>query len=151
MDVPDNLLCLFTAELEETDDSYIIEVPAREVAKGQLQPNQTYRAAVVQTASPKREAQTQNKERPDSTAKHSEDHSQNHEQTNRELPVEKGEQRTVDIESLGDQGDGITRVERGYVVIVPDTEPNERVRIEITDVSKNVGFAEVIERKDYYE
>jgi len=37
-------------------------------------------------------------------------------------PVTEGEQRTVEIEDIGDQGDGITRVERGFVVIVSDTE-----------------------------
>ncbi|AEH39225.1 TRAM domain-containing protein [Halopiger xanaduensis] len=151
MEIPDDLLCLFTAELEEKNGSYIIEVPAREVSKGQLQPDQTYCAAVVQTEPTKQEVQTRNRDQPDSAAKDSEDQSRNHEQPNQEPPVEKGEQRTVEIEDLGDQGDGITRVERGYVVIVPDTEPNERVRIEITDVSENVGFAEVVERKDYYE
>lgn len=151
MDIPDNLLCLFTAELEETSGSYIIEVPAREISKGQLQPGQTYRAAVVQTEPTNRDVQTQNQDQSDSVAKNSGYQSQDYEQPNQEPPVEKGEQRTVEIEDIGDQGDGITRVERGYVVIVPDTEPNERVRIKITDVSENVGFAEVIERKDYYE
>jgi len=60
-------------------------------------------------------------------------------------PVAEGEQRTVEIEDIGDQGDGITRVERGFVVIVPDTEQGERVTIEITNVAKTVAFAEVVE------
>ncbi|MFD1687648.1 TRAM domain-containing protein, partial [Halobellus litoreus] len=54
-------------------------------------------------------------------------------------------------EDLGDQGDGLTRVERGFVVIVPDTEQGERVTIEITDVRKNVSFAEVVKRLNYYD
>lgn len=57
----------------------------------------------------------------------------------------------VDIEGIGDQGDGIARVERGYVVIVPGTEINERVEIEITSVTETVAFGEVIAREDYYE
>ncbi|ESS07370.1 MAG: putative RNA-binding protein, contains TRAM domain protein, partial [uncultured archaeon A07HB70] len=64
-------------------------------------------------------------------------------------PVEEGEQRTVEIEDIGDQGDGITRVERGFVVIVPDTEQGERVSIEVTDVRENVAFADVVERVSY--
>jgi len=68
-----------------------------------------------------------------------------------EPPVEEGEQRTVEIEDLGDQGDGLARVERGFVVIVPDTEQGERVTVEITDVRENVAFAEVVKRFDYYE
>ncbi|WP_242493277.1 TRAM domain-containing protein, partial [Haloarcula hispanica] len=66
-------------------------------------------------------------------------------------PVEEGEQRTVEIEDIGDQGDGITRVERGFVVIVPDTDVGERVTIEITDVGQNVAFGEVVERLSDYK
>lgn len=52
---------------------------------------------------------------------------------------------------LGDQGDGLTRVDRGFVVIVPETEIGERVRIEIDDVHETVAFGEVVERLSYYE
>ncbi|MFC6906743.1 TRAM domain-containing protein [Halalkalicoccus tibetensis] len=45
------------------------------------------------------------------------------------------------METIGDQGDGIARVERGYVVIVPDTDPHEHVEIEITSVAKTVPSA----------
>ncbi len=68
-----------------------------------------------------------------------------------EPPVEEGETREVEIEDIGEQGDGITRVERGFVVIVPDTKESERVNIEITNVRQNVAFAEVVERLSYYE
>jgi predicted RNA-binding protein with TRAM domain len=61
-----------------------------------------------------------------------------------EPPVEEGERREVEIEDIGDQGDGITRVERGFVVIVPETKPGDRVTIEIADVQQNVAFAEVL-------
>lgn len=61
------------------------------------------------------------------------------------------DQRTVDIEEIGEQGDGIAHVERGYIVIVPDTGPRERATIEITDVTENVDFSEVICREEYYE
>lgn len=40
----------------------------------------------------------------------------------------------------------IARVERGYVVIVPDADLNERVEVEITSARENVAFAEVIDR-----
>ncbi len=62
-----------------------------------------------------------------------------------------GETRTVEIEDLGEQGDGLTRVERGYVIIVADTEKGERVRIEINTVRENVAFASVVERISYYD
>lgn len=68
-----------------------------------------------------------------------------------EPPVKEGERREVEIEDIGEQGDGIARVKRGYVIIVPDTEIGERVTVEITKVRQNVAFAEVLERLSYYE
>jgi len=64
-----------------------------------------------------------------------------------EPPVNEGDRRNVEIEDIGDQGDGITRVERGFVVIVPDTTQGERVIIEIADVRENVAFADVVSRE----
>jgi len=54
--------------------------------------------------------------------------------------------RYVEIEDLGKQGDGIARVERGYVIIVPDTEVGERVKIEVTEVKSNFAVGEVVEK-----
>lgn len=70
-----------------------------------------------------------------------------------EPPVDRGDEVTVDIEGIGDQGDGIARVDRGYVIIVPDTEKGERVQIRVTSVKQNVAFAEVVERveRHHYE
>lgn len=143
MEIPDNLLCLFSGEVEEVDGRYVIEVSAREVTEGRIQSDQKYRAALVQTEASKSDEQSQ-------TAKPKE-RTQKENQLDTGPPVEEGEQRTVDIEDIGEQGDGVARVERGYVVIVPDTEMNERVTIEIEDVNENVGFGEVIKRHDYYE
>ncbi|ERG95287.1 TRAM domain-containing protein [Haloquadratum walsbyi] len=61
-------------------------------------------------------------------------------------PVDEGEQRIVTIEDTGDYGDGLTRVERGFVVIVPDATEGDRVAIEITSVKETVAFADVVER-----
>lgn len=137
MEVPDNLLCLFTAQLEEENGKYIIEVPAQEVTKGQINAGEMYRAVVLHTEAKPPDKQGQ------------EDQLPNH--SNLEPPVEMGERRTVDIEDIGEQGDGIARVERGYIVIVPDTEVNERVTIKIKNVSQNVAFGEVVERHNHYE
>jgi predicted RNA-binding protein with TRAM domain len=62
-------------------------------------------------------------------------------------PVEPGELRYVEIEDIGKQGDGIARVERGYVIIVPDTEIGERVKIEVVEVKSNFAVGEVIEEE----
>ena len=144
MEVPDSLLCLFTAQLEEKEDGrYVIEVPAQEVEKGQVTTKEVYRAALIQTeASPSEDQAKISK---------TEEETQGQAHTEPEPPVGMGEKRTVEIENIGEQGDGIARVERGYVIIVPDTEVHERVTIEIENVSPNVAFGEVVERHDHYE
>ena len=134
MEISDQLRCLFSGRVEERSESYVIEVPEQELHLGDLQAGETYRVAVLS-----------------SSETHNTDSESPPEQTPQTPPVEEGEQRTVEIENIGDQGDGITRVERGFVVIVPDTEQSERVTIEITDVRETVAFADVVERVSYYE
>ena len=41
---------------------------------------------------------------------------------------------------------GIGRVQRGYVIIVSDTELGDQVVIEITNVRQNMTFADVLEQ-----
>ena len=137
MEISDRLRCVFSAEIEEQDGSYRLAVPAREVELGEIRAGGTYRVAILPSPSGGRDE----RETPEPDRDRGEP----------EPPVEEGERRDVEIEDIGEQGDGITRVERGFVVIVPDTEQGERVTIEITDVRENVAFAEVIERLSYYE
>lgn len=134
MEISDKLLCLYSAKVEETEEGFFLEVPSREVTKGEIQAGQVFRVGLIATDSTKTDDQISDQQ-----------------QRNSDVPVKKGEQRTVDIETIGEQGDGIARVERGYVIIVPDTEKGERVTIEITEAKKNVGFGEVIKRHDHYE
>ena len=58
--------------------------------------------------------------------------------------VEGGDARSITIDTLGDQGDGIAKVERGFIVIIPGTQPADRVDVEITDVKENVAFSEPV-------
>lgn len=62
-----------------------------------------------------------------------------------EPPVDVGDIQEVEIENLGDKGDGIARVDRGYVLIVPDTEVGDRVTVRIEEAKENVAFTEVVE------
>jgi predicted RNA-binding protein with TRAM domain len=126
---------VFSGKLEERDGSYEIDVPTREVRLGNIEDGETYRVALV----PSKSDPTQPERDPQ------------HDQGPPAPPVTEGDERTVEIDEIGDQGDGITRVERGYVVIVPDTDRGERVTIRITDVRENVAFATVTERVSYYE
>lgn len=137
MEIPDNILCLFSTQIEAQKDTYHIEIPERELTLGDLESGSSYGVAILSSDS----AQTTATEVRQST----------HDRAASEPPVEIGDQRTVDIENIGKQGDGIARVDRGYVVVVPETELNERVTIEITDVTETVGFGEVISREEYYQ
>lgn len=132
MDVPGDLLFLGNARLEERNGEYVVRIPDREVARGDLRPGGTYRVAVFSAGDqrPAEEGTTgRDADLPDP-------------------PVSEGETREVEIEDIGQQGDGIARVERGYVIIVPETDTGERVTVEITDVRENLAFARVIDRHD---
>ena len=137
MEISEELRCLFSGKVEERDESYVVEIPEQELRLGDLQADETYRVAILPSSATNEPNDTEADPQP--------------EQAPQTPPVEEGEQRTVEIEDIGDQGDGITRVERGFVVIVPDTKQSERVTIEITDVRENVAFADVVERISYYE
>lgn len=61
------------------------------------------------------------------------------------IPVKEGQTHEVTIESIGEKGDGIAKIE-GYVIIVPNTKKGERVKIKVNAVRGKVSFGEVIER-----
>ena len=123
IELPDRLLSLHTAELEQQDDSYVIEIPSRELHQGDLQHGETYKVALLPVLTAREE--------PDQPQK------------DPKPPVQKGNVRVVEIEAIGQQGDGIAKVERGYVVIVPETEVGDEVTIEITNVTENFALGEV--------
>lgn len=54
----------------------------------------------------------------------------------REKPVKEGGTYALDIERMGDGGEGIGRIE-GLAVFVEDAVPGDRVEVEITQVKKN--------------
>ena len=138
MEIPEQLRCLFTATLEEQNETYRIEIPDTELEKGPVQASETYRVAIL--SSPSTSDSESSRVVPEAVDDDLEPPGP---------PVAEGDTRTVEIEDIGDQGDGITRVERGFVVIVPDTEQGEQVEIEITDVSDTVAFATVTDRLDH--
>jgi predicted RNA-binding protein with TRAM domain len=164
--VPDSLRSLFTTAVTRRDGTYVLEVPASEVEAGALREGATYRIAVLEdgdddgdgvesagadasgrgataratsasgasgsgsgSASP---ARSSGSDAPTGPA--------------RAPPVSEGERRTVTVESVGEQGDGIAKVDRGYVLIVPDGEPGEEVVVEVDTVKQNVAFTEVVRR-----
>ena len=132
MEISDDLLCLFTDEVQAENDSFRIEVPKQEVELGAIDPDETYRVALLPT-----EIDTQTTDTTEQDSSGSE---------RPEPPVDVGDTQEVEIESLGDKGDGIARVDRGYVLIVPDTEVGDRVTVRIEEAKENVAFTEVVER-----
>ena len=135
LEISDKLLCLFSADVTLKGDEYVVSIPRREIDTGSVEPGETYRVALIS-----REAESESTETETST---------NDETVSSEPqpPVESGEVRYVEIEDIGKQGDGIARVERGYVIIVPGAEIGERVKVEITEVKSNFAVGEIIEEE----
>ena len=133
VEISDQLECLFSDSIEQSGGSYRIEVPKREIDNGSIVPGETYRVAILSTEAVDEESDSQSQSR-----------SSTSESTTQSPPVKQGDKRTLTIESIGDQGDGIAKVERGYVVIVPGARPDDEVEVEIQNARENVAFAEVI-------
>lgn len=129
MEISDQLLCLFNAEVLERDGAYHVSIPTQEIENGTLDVAETYRIAVISREEGGESAQSERRSAPSGP----------------QPPVEIGEVRYVEIEDIGKQGDGIARVERGYVIIVPGAEVGEQVKIEVTEVKSNFAVGEILE------
>ena len=136
MEISDDLVCLFTAQVGAEDDSYHIEIPDREIENGTIDTTETHRVAMLPVKSDT--TSDSSADQPTEPAPEQEDKQQ--------PPVDVGETREVEIDSIGDQGDGIARIDQGYVVIVPDTEVGDRATVRIETAKENVAFAEIVER-----
>ncbi|MFH2027864.1 MAG: TRAM domain-containing protein [Nanoarchaeota archaeon] len=58
-------------------------------------------------------------------------------------PVQVGEEIDVRIEAVGEKGDGIAKKD-GFVLFVPGVKEGDEVRVKVTKVLRNVGFAESV-------
>jgi len=58
-------------------------------------------------------------------------------------PVSEGDTITAEVEGLGEENDGIVRVE-GYVLFVPGGEVGEEYEIQVTQVGPKFGFGEIV-------
>ena len=162
-------LCLFTGRIESRDGEYVLTIPAQEIELGVLEPGDTYRVGVypgISTASTttddrhppgtdrgtpntrsdgEPEPSTTTRSSPQSTSPNTASPPTSTDQTPDQPPVTEGETLSVQIEDVGDQGDGLARVGPGYVVFVPDTEVGQQPLVRVTAVRENVAFAEVVE------
>jgi len=114
-----------------------VEVPSNEIDHEALSADETYRVAILE--SPISTESSVQQESQKVTTRETASHSPSG------PPVEEGEVRDVTIETVGDQGDGIAKVEHGYVVIVPGAQPDDEPTIEIEQVQENVAFASIVD------
>ena len=119
VEIPDQLESLFTGSIEEDDDSYRIEVPQDALDMGAISVGETYRMAILGDSRPSENQSRQEQPSVESTPT---------------PPVDTGDIREVTIETLGDQGDRIAKIERSYILIVPGERPDDEVTVEVTKV-----------------
>ncbi|WP_424016274.1 TRAM domain-containing protein (plasmid) [Halorientalis pallida] len=150
VEISDSLQLLFETSLEKERDRYTISIPPEIVENGSLSEGQSYRVALLPGTEPEPESestssQSQPRSRTDKAdQRRSASNTQHSSNQAPSPPVEEGEIRSVTIDTLGDQGDGIAKVERGFIVIVSGTQPGDQAKVRITDVKENVAFAEPI-------
>ncbi len=58
-------------------------------------------------------------------------------------PVKVGEELDVNIEAVGEKGDGVAK-KKGFVIFIPGVQQGDNVRIRITKVFRKMAFAEVV-------
>jgi len=61
----------------------------------------------------------------------------------REVPVTEGEEYDVEIISIGKKGDGIAKID-GFVIVVPNTEKGDNVKVKVNAIIGGVSFGEVV-------
>ena len=130
IEISDELLCLYTEEVDAEGEKYTIEVPKREVDKGEVTLNETHQVAILSHTT---QASNNGSQPPTQSGQAD------------SPPVAEDDVIELEIESIGDQGDGIGRVGPGYVIIVPDTEVGDRVSVKIMNAKDNVAFGEAVE------
>lgn len=136
MEPPTPLRCLFSGRVEERDGSYVVRVPKSEIDLGTVSEGDVYRVGLFDRpgdAGPP--TSTGGRTPAPSTTRAGGDGP----------PVEEGEVLQVEIEDVGDQGDGLARVGPGYVVFVDGASVGDRPTVRVTSARENVAFAEIVD------
>lgn len=142
MALSDDVFTIFSAKIETSDGAPVVTVPERELMIGELEEDEIYRVAIL--------PQTRQSEPTDTDTTASDTGataSRHHQRDESASPVNEGDTLDVEIEDVGDQGDGIARIGPGYIIFVPTTDVGDRVTIRITDARENFAFSEVIEHE----
>lgn len=123
----ESLTCKFTSPIEKQHGRYVVGIPENEIEYGTLSAGDVCQISVQKVEEGNAAETVPSADSNGPTP-----------------PVSKDERHTVEIFDLGEQGDGIARVDRGYVLIIPGTNPGDEVTVEIQQTNQNYGFAEVI-------
>jgi len=59
------------------------------------------------------------------------------------VPVKEGEEYEVTVESVGQRGDGIAKIEN-FIIFVPGTKTGDHVKIKITGIGGSFATASVV-------
>jgi len=133
-EISESLLCLYSAEIDSNGDTYTIDVPKRELNLGQIEATDTVQVALLDSET---ETATASTDTASTTSTATRDD---------QPPVSEGDVLDVEIETLGDQGDGIAKIGPGYVIIVEGATLGDKPTVRITDAQANVAFADIVER-----
>lgn len=144
VEISDSLRLLYETTLEERGDEFVLTLPKELVDDGSVTTGTRYRVALLESVS---ESHPPRSESSEATPQVTEPTPEQQVES-QGPPVEAGDVRSVTIDTLGDQGDGIAKVERGFIVIVPGTRPGDRVDVEITNVADSVAFAEPVSKAE---
>lgn len=125
-----SLLSYFTAKIYEEDEKYVIEVPKHEVQQGSLDLDSPHKVAIFGSEE-EQAAQSTTPSHEELTPGPS-------------PPVREGEELTVDVVDEGSEGDGIARINEGYVIIIPEGTVGDSLEIEITAVKEQFAIGEQI-------
>lgn len=146
-----NMLSVFASAIKEEDGEYYIEVPSNEIEHGPLNEGEDIQVVIreqegnVSIQGQGNQHQHKNQHQHNSGGSRNRSRNGGRNNSHDQQPVSTGDVKRVNIESIGDQGDGIARVDRGYVLIIPDTEVGDEAKVRVTNVNENYADAEVIE------
>lgn len=62
-----------------------------------------------------------------------------------QIPVRENEDYVVRVESIGEKGDGICKVD-GFIVIVPNAKLNQEYLVKVTKVKSKFSFGMILEK-----
>lgn len=151
VEIPSDVQTLYTGVVQKRhlpngEEEYYVSVPDREVELGDVENGEPVRVCLLATegGSSAESTDTDGSQVSQQKGEGGSNTADSRSESQQIPPVSEGDELTVEIRSVGDQGDGIAKVDRGFVVIVPDTNVGETVDVKITSVKDSVAFAEVV-------